>query len=78
MYIRKGLFLLTVPLFLVVMVSGVDAKEIKSFEETKAKINLGYFLPRMSTEVRLDPANPALPDGDLVDLENDLAVVDDR
>jgi len=55
-------------------VPAVNAKEIKTFAETKAKISLGYFLPRMSTEVRLDPANPALPDGDLIDMEDELGM----
>ncbi len=52
---------------------SVHAKEILTFEETKAKISLGYFLPRMHTELRLDPANPP-PSGDPVDMEDDLGL----
>jgi hypothetical protein len=74
---NKAIFAITVLLCMVCLVtlaSRVDAREIKTFEETKAKISLGYFLPRMNTEIRLDPANPALPDGDLINLENDLGL----
>ena len=64
---------LTVFLCFLLFVPAVYAKEIKSFEETKAKISLGYFLPRMNTELRLDPSNPAL-NGSRIDLENDLGL----
>jgi len=59
---------------LMIPASVVHAKEIKTFEETKAKINLGYFLPRMNTEFSLHPANPALPSGDPFNLEDDLGL----
>ncbi len=65
---------LIVFLHFLLSVTAIHAKEIKSFEETKAKISIGYFLPRMNTEFRLDPANPALPPGDLIDGENDLGL----
>jgi len=77
MTIKKVIFSLTILLCLVCLViqaPSTHAKEIKSFEETKAKISIGYFLPRMDTEFRLDPANPALPPGDLINGENDLGL----
>jgi hypothetical protein len=58
----------------VIWAPAAHANEIKTFEETKAKISLGYFLPRINTEFRLDPANPALPPGDLIDLEDELGL----
>jgi hypothetical protein len=72
-FIRTA-FLLILLLYLSLMVPTVQAKEIKSFEETKAKISLGYFLPRMNTELTVDPANPALPGGDVIDMEDDLGL----
>lgn len=65
---------LIVFLCFLLFVPAIHAKEIKTFAETKAKISLGYFLPRMSTDVRLDPANPALPDGDLIGIEDELGL----
>jgi hypothetical protein len=72
-FIRTA-FLLILLLYLSLMVPTVQAKEIKSFEETKAKISLGYFLPRMNTELTVDPANPALDPGTPIDLEDDLGL----
>lgn len=72
-FIRTA-FILILLLYLSLMVPTVQAKEIKSFEETKAKISLGYFLPRMNTELTVDPANPALPGGDVIDMEDDLGL----
>ena len=74
---KKAVYPLAVLLCLVSLatpMSAVHAKEIVSFAETKAKISLGYFLPRMNTEFRLDPANPALDPGDPIDLEDDLGL----
>jgi hypothetical protein len=66
--------ILIVFLCFLLFVPAVHAKEIKTFEDTKAKISLGYFLPRMNTEVRLDPANPAPGDGDHIDVEDELGL----
>lgn len=65
---------LIVFLCFLLFVPAIHAKEIKSFEETKVKISIGYFLPRMNTELRLDPVNPALDPGDPIDGENDLGL----
>lgn len=65
---------LIVFLCFLLFVPAIHAKEIKSFEDTKAKISIGYFLPRMNTELRLDPANPALPPGSPIDMEGDLGL----
>ena len=54
------------------------AKDITSFAETKAKINLGYFLPRFNTTLSVDPSNPALPAGELINLEDDLGLDKDQ
>ena len=74
MSMNRFSFILIVFLCFLLFVPAVNAKEIKTFAETKAKIILGSFLPRMSTEVSLDPANPALPSGDLIDAEDDLGL----
>ena len=74
MSMNRFSFILIVFLCFLLFVPAVNAKEIKTFAETKAKISLGSFLPRMSTEVSLDPANPALPGGDLIDVEDDLGL----
>jgi hypothetical protein len=74
---NKAVLSLTALLCLVCLVtpaSVVHAEEIRSFEDTKAKISVGYFLPRMNTEFRLDPASPALPSGDPINLEDDLGL----
>jgi hypothetical protein len=65
---------LIVFLCFLLFIPAVYAKEIKTFEETKAKISLGYFLPRMNTELRLGPANPALDPGTPIDMEDDLGL----
>ncbi|MCJ7500751.1 hypothetical protein MUP29_10895, partial [bacterium] len=65
---------LTVFLCFLLFVPAVYAKEIVSLEETKAKISLGYFLPRMNTQFSVNPANPALPGGDHIDGEDDLGL----
>jgi len=74
---RKVVFPLTFIVGLVcsaILETAAYGKEIKSFEETKAKVSIGYFLPRMNTELRLSPSNPALPPGDLIDMEDDLGL----
>jgi hypothetical protein len=74
MFMKNFFCSLIVFLCFLLFIPAVHAKEIKTFGDTKAKINVGYFLPRMNTEFRLDPANPALPPGDLIDAENDLGL----
>ena len=73
MSLSKAACFLILLLCSMLLVPSVHAKEILTFEETKAKISLGYFLPRMHTELRLDPANPP-PSGDSVDMEDDLGL----
>jgi hypothetical protein len=74
MSLSKTVCFLVLLLGSMLLAPSAYAKEILTFEDTKAKISVGYFLPRMDTEFRLDPANPALGPGTPIDLEDDLGL----
>jgi hypothetical protein len=61
--------------FLLFLVTAPDlrAEETGSFEAARLKVEVGYFLPVMSTQLKVDPASPLL-DGTRIDLENDLGL----
>ncbi|UCF30704.1 MAG: hypothetical protein JSV26_11755 [bacterium] len=53
------------------------AGELNSLYDTTYKLHLGAFLPRMKTKTAVDPSNPLLPPGDLIDMENDFGLEKD-